>query len=361
MRRAIPHPLLSTTLGNLLRCFEEYGWPEARFAVRAASLLTICSLRTPLHHLEQWRVRARVESQAFIAPPLFVIGHWRSGTTHLHRLLCQDPQFGFITLMQAAFPLDFLTSVAEPLLAVLLPPTRQVDAMTIMTDSPWEEEMALACLCPLSFFHSFYFPRNARRIYRAAVHFDGVAPNEVHAWWRDYRYFLQKVQSTQPFRRLVIKNPANSARVAALREQFPGAKFIHIHRHPERVFASTLLLHREAQAAWGLQKSDATELPEIVLANYDDLITACFAQTESLPAHELIEIGLSDLEIDPIGTLRRIYVQLQIDEFEAAAPIFQNYLREIGPFAQNRLQLGENERSAVRERLARVYERYGYD
>ena len=39
---------------------------------------------------------------------------------------------------------------------------------------------------------------------------------------------------------------------------------------------------------------------ETVLDNYSDLMTACFAQTSDLPAHELIEVGLADLEADPL-------------------------------------------------------------
>src|SRR5687768_5131426 len=121
--RPIPHPLLSTRLGNLVRCFCEYGWPDARarFWVRAFTLLGVCSIRTPLHWLESWRVRCQVEAQQLVAPPVFVIGHWRSGTTHLHQLLSQDPQFGVVTLIEAAFPLDFLTSIGGPLLAALIP------------------------------------------------------------------------------------------------------------------------------------------------------------------------------------------------------------------------------------------------
>ena len=35
--------------------------------------------------------------------PVFVIGHWRSGTTHLHYLLSQDQQFSYLEAFQAFF------------------------------------------------------------------------------------------------------------------------------------------------------------------------------------------------------------------------------------------------------------------
>lgn len=362
-RRPIPHPLLSTKLGTLLACFREYGWPDTRlrYWARAFNLLWVCALRTPLHCLEAWRVRARVEAQPLFAPPVFIIGHWRSGTTHLHQVLSHDPQFGVVTLMEAAFPLDFLTSVGGPLVAALLPQQRQVDAIPVTIDSPWEEEMAMACFGTLSFFHAFFFPRHARRVYREAVHFDGIAPHRSEAWWSDYRHFLQKVQCEKPDQRLLLKNPANSARVLDLRRRYPGAKFIHIHRHPEEVFASTLHLHRKLQEAWALQTQSPEELQEMALANQADLMTACLAQTAELPANELSEVRMADLESDPLTVIERIYDQLELPGFSNAAPHFRYYLEKLGKFPKNRLDLDPAERGAVRATLAHVYERLGYD
>ncbi len=359
--RAVPHPLLSTTLGTLLECFRQYNWPDRHFRRRAFNLLAVAALRTPLHHLERWRVRKRVEEHDLAGPPIFIIGHWRSGTTHLHQLFSRDPQFGFVTLMQAAFPLDFLTSVGAPLVAALLPPTRLVDQMPISIDSPWEEEMAMACFGPLSFFHAFFFPHEARRIYRSAVHFDDVAPERIARWWHDYLYFLKKVQCAQSRRRLVIKNPANSARVATLRERFPGAKFIHIHRHPEEVYASTMLLHRQARKAWALQDGDDARLRDTVLANYADLMRACFVQTKDLSGNELIEIRMSDLESQPLATLESIYRQLELPAFDGARPHFTSYLDKLGVFPKNRLSLEPGEREAVRAQLRHVFERWHYE
>lgn len=355
--------MLSTRIGNLIDCFREYGWPEARFRfwLRAFNLLWVSAVRTPLYQLEGWRVRERVEAQALAAPPVFIIGHWRSGTTHLHQLLSQDPQFGVVTLMQAAFPLDFLTSAGGPLLAALLPPHRPMDAVTVTINSPWEEEMAMACFGPLSFFHAFFFPRHARRIYREAVHFDGIAPARVETWWNDYAYFLRKVQCEKPRQRLLLKNPANSARVAALRERFPGAKFIHIHRHPEDVHASTLLLHRKLEEAWALQDGDPTSMRETALENHADLLSACFAQTAEMPVQELIEVRLSDLEALPLPTLHAIYDQLQISGFDAASRHFTAYLEKLGTFPKNRHSPSEGERQSVRSSLRFVYERWGYE
>lgn len=42
-------------------------------------------------------------------PPIFILGHWRSGTTLLHDLLAQDiAQFNFANTYQVVNPLTFL-------------------------------------------------------------------------------------------------------------------------------------------------------------------------------------------------------------------------------------------------------------
>jgi len=43
-----------------------------------------------------------------VEPPVFILGVWRSGTTHLHNLLTRDTRFGYANLYQALNPHTFL-------------------------------------------------------------------------------------------------------------------------------------------------------------------------------------------------------------------------------------------------------------
>ena len=47
--------------------------------------------------------------------PLFILGHYRSGTTHLHNLLALEPQFSAPNFFQALNPHTFLST--EPWVA----------------------------------------------------------------------------------------------------------------------------------------------------------------------------------------------------------------------------------------------------
>jgi hypothetical protein len=56
------------------------------------------SLHVVLNSLIAWFERRRFGpgvNGVAIPPPLFVLGHWRSGTTHLHNLLAVDRRFAF--------------------------------------------------------------------------------------------------------------------------------------------------------------------------------------------------------------------------------------------------------------------------
>jgi len=62
--------------------------------------------------LERGRFDALLE-KVVVQPPLFVLGHWRNGTTHLHQLLAQDTRFAFPNTYQVSFPHTFLSSEAR--------------------------------------------------------------------------------------------------------------------------------------------------------------------------------------------------------------------------------------------------------
>ncbi|MHA1504591.1 MAG: sulfotransferase, partial [Candidatus Heimdallarchaeota archaeon] len=93
-------------------------------------------------------------------PPIFILGHWRSGTTYLHMLLTQDQQFGYASNLQTIFPLVFLGSrwFYAKLLEDSMPKQRRQDNFKLGIDQPGEEEFALANMSTESFYHGIPFP-----------------------------------------------------------------------------------------------------------------------------------------------------------------------------------------------------------
>jgi hypothetical protein len=74
-------------------------------------------------------VQGRLASDAIAAPPVFVLGFARSGTTHLQNLFAVDERFAFPNWYQVAYPHSFLGTEAErsKFLGFFVPATRVQD------------------------------------------------------------------------------------------------------------------------------------------------------------------------------------------------------------------------------------------
>ena len=327
MKHRLLHPLTSSSLPNLAGLTAEYGCGPQYFP-RLLYLGMMATLRSPLAWFESAKYENAIRNQSIDPAPLFIVGHWRSGTTYLQNLLSEDSQFGRVTLLQAAMPRDFLIFPKSLIggLQRLLPRTRLMDEVTVSASAPWEEEMALVSSSRLSFYHVSFFPQAMKKIFDHAVLLNHGDKKVISQWQAEYSAFLKKVQLTQPGKRLLLKNPANTARVSLLKQMFPAAKFIHIHRNPFEVFASTVHLYMSTQKAWALQKMDREMIVNHVLETYPVLMEAYFEQRATLNQDELVEIGYDDLVSDPGTTLRTIYRGLDLDGYDRAVPHLSRYV-----------------------------------
>ena len=73
---------------------------------RAPRMLSITSQsvkNSVLKRVERARFQKLID-QVEIVPPLFILGHWRNGTTLLHHLLTRDERFGFPNGYQVSIP-----------------------------------------------------------------------------------------------------------------------------------------------------------------------------------------------------------------------------------------------------------------
>ena len=351
---------MSSSFANLARLVAAYGC-DAKHLPRLIGLFGVTALRQPVFWWEAARHGRRIRKEP-IKPPVFIIGHWRSGTTHLHNVISQDPQFGRVTLVEAGMPHDFLTLSARmrPKMAEQIPDKRLMDNVPVAVDSPWEEEMALTSTGRMSFYHVSFFPRCMEQIFDEAVMFNGGDPELVRTWQRQYTGFLRKVQYAQCGLPLLLKNPANTARIRWLRTMFPGARFIHIRRNPYKVFTSTVHLYLKVQEEWGLHDTDPDRVARHVLESYPKLMRAYFDQREELGSNELVEVSYAELQQDPLGMLRRAYGQLGLPGFEAAAPRFEAYLASQSNYRKNELTLRPEDSREITRRWQDIFEQLEY-
>jgi hypothetical protein len=360
LKHVLLHPLISSSCGNLVRLVATYGC-DGRYVPRLVYLLLMTLLRQPVIWWEAARYGRQVRDEPFL-PPVFIIGHWRSGTTHLHNIMAQDRQFGRVTLLQAGMPNDFLTlsRFALKRVAGQLPDKRLMDNVPVSALAPWEEEMALTSTGRMSFYHVSFFPRGMSRIFDEAVMFNGGDRELQATWQRQYVAFLRKVQFAECGKPLLLKNPANTARIALLREMFPGARFVHIRRDPYKVYASSIHLYLKAQEAWGLHKTGRDSVSRHILDSYPKLMNAYFEQRGLLGNDELVEVRYRDLQDDPMGLMANIYEQLGLPGFGAARPRFAAYIESQRGYKKNLLELPADEKAEVARRWRPIFDELGY-
>src|SRR5665213_1348020 len=122
---------------NLLRLWHYAPAIHPRYAGRVLLLISASLVSTPLRLWESVRFGRQISRVRIESPPVFIIGHWRSGTTHLHNLMSQDAAFGYFSMYQAMVPDCSLVGGTwlKSLLSRLVPLTRPMDAMVWPMDA----------------------------------------------------------------------------------------------------------------------------------------------------------------------------------------------------------------------------------
>ncbi len=328
---------------------------DLRLSGRAALMTAASVAAAPLALAESVAFGRKLRDTS-VQPPIFIVGHWRSGTTHLHNLLCQDPAFGYLTMYQAMAPDCSL--VGDPwlrqLLSRVMPVRRPMDEMDWPLDAPQEEEIALGKVLPWSFYSQFLFPRRARELFDKHVLFSGAAPNDIEDWKRQYLRILKVASLHAGGKRLVLKNPVNTARLGLLFDMFAPAQFIHIHRDPYDVFSSTRNLHRKILAFSALQRVSHSELDDTVLHLYEAMMRHYLDEKERIPRHQLIDVRYDELVARPLEVMETIYARLGYDHFEQARPRIEAYLQSLQGYRTNRFS------SLTREETDRIEARWDF-
>ncbi len=332
-----PGCLAGIRFGDWWKLLAENGFHvDARYWGRAAHLTLSSLITSPVSWVENLLHGPMLESTQ-VEPPLFILGSWRSGTTHLHNLLCQDDRYAAPDLFQTMYPLTFRSARwwLEPLLAMLTPRRRFMDNMKMSLREPAEDEMAIGILCRKSNSFSWVFSRHAEK-YDRYLSFEQATSRERTAFRQALIYFVNKVQRAADDRPLILKSPNHTARIELILEAFPNARFLHIHRNPYEVFQSFVHMAQNVIPVWALQKYDFSHLHEMVLSQYRQLYEAYFRQREAVPEGQHFEIAYEDLVADPLSQLEQIYSQLNLPDFEIARPKFESYLERTKNYQRNR-------------------------
>jgi len=311
-----------------------------RFLLRTIITLLINLINWPFRVYEKLFINSKYEGNKIKKDPIFIVGHWRSGTTHLHNILCQDPQMAYVTTFQSVFPDTLFNKVGrfifEGFARILIPGTRKGDNVILGTSLPQEEEFAIGDKTTISFYYFWMFPRSLKKFYDQCIRFKGVDDAKIKSWKKDYKLLITKALRNTKRERFLSKNPPNTGRIEVLLEMFPNAKFIHIHRNPVEVYLSTQNFFNKMLPHLQLQTIDPLKLEEDIILLYKDIMQDYMRQREMIPNGQLVEISFEELERNPKLCIENLYRSLDLSGYKESEPNFDSYLDSKKSYQKNK-------------------------
>jgi omega-hydroxy-beta-dihydromenaquinone-9 sulfotransferase len=303
----------------------------------------------------------RIDKTEIREAPVFILGHWRSGTTLLHEYLALDPQFTYPTTYQCFAPNHFLlTERFLPfLLKLLMPAYRPMDNMAAGFDHPQEDEFALCNMGLPSPYLYMLFPRR-KPPHPEYLDLVGLSSVKLEQWKAGLLRFLKAITLRTP-KRIVLKSPPHTARIRVLRELFPDARFIHIVRNPYVVFPSTLKLWQCLSEVEGLQHPPAHGLKNYVFETFNRMYTAFDHDRPAIPSGHFTEVRYEDLVMNPLTEIARIYQELKLGGFDTIRPALESSISKGAEYQTNQFQITPDLRAEIDRHWGYFIRRYGYD
>ncbi len=313
-------------------------------------LLLVCLLNLinlPFRTYERLLINPKFQRKSIESSPIFIIGHWRSGTTHLHNILSKDSRMAFITTYQSVFPDTLFNKMGRFLFKgftrLLIPSTREGDNVRLAASFPQEEEFALGSKTAISFYYFWMFPKKTRNYYENFIRFNKIEKKQLEAWKSDYKLLIKKALKNTGKKIFLSKNPPNTGRVQLLLEMFPNAKFIHIHRNPIEVFLSTQKFFTKMLPHLQFQSIDKKDIDQMIISLYKNLMQDYFEQKKHIPSDQLFEISFQQLEEKPMLILEELYQNLDIQGFKQERPNFEKYLKSVSQYKKNNHQINKDQ------------------
>lgn len=357
-------PLAGSSLSNLFRLLSRNNFSiTPRYMPRILYATLLSTILTPFRIKEHLKYHKKIIETSIKKDPVFIIGHWRSGTTYLHNVLSMDPVFGFCTTFHATLPGVFLGSekTLKPLLEASIPSTRPMDNAAMGPDLPQEEEYAIANISPYGYYNGWCFPKNIYR-YSSYVPIHHHSLEIIKEWKETYQYFIKKLTLYRNGKQLLLKNPAHTARLNILKEMYPNAKFIHIYRNPYDVFYSMLKFMSIVLPRYCVQSPPTIpEMKDVILSTYKTLYAAYFEQRRQLGTSQLIEIPYEQFITDPLPLLQKIYKTLGMEHFSDVRPLFENYIDTQRTFQTSSYTMDDETKQRINEQWDCSFKEFGYN
>jgi hypothetical protein len=356
-------PLAGSSLTNLLRLTAQNRFHiSPRYLPRYLYAVLLSSVLSPFRLKEHILESENIQSTDIQDHPIFIIGHWRSGTTYLHNVLSLNPDFGYCTTFHATLPHVFLQSeeILKPLLSASIPTKRPMDNAAMGPDLPQEEEYAIANIIPDGYYNGWCFPYNMKR-YMNHVLIDELSEEVQLDWMKSYDFFVKKLTQYHSGKQLLLKNPAHTARLLVLKKMYPDAKFVHIHRNPYEVYYSMEKFMRIVLPRYCVQRPPSKEkMKHYIFQMYSMLYQTYFQQRSQISSDDLIEMPYHSFIKDPLLFISKIYNQFDLLLNEETKKLMKKYTDKQKNFKRSSYQMNNQLKQQIYDNWKFAFDAFHY-
>ena len=291
--------------------------------------------------------------------PIFIVGHWRSGTTLLHNLLSLNKNIGFINTYNSLFINNIYTNfLFKTLMKITMPKERPSDKIKLDVDLPQEDEFAVSNYVNISHYNFFFFPNDYEKFYSEAIRFES---NKSSMWLNAYYKLLKRINLYTNKSKIIVKNPSNTARIKYLLKKYPNAKFIHIYRNPVYVYLSTFKFFSELFPSVNLQKIDNKLLHDLIIYNYREMYKDYYDQQKLIPKENLIEIKFEEFKKDSISYLNQIHKKFNLSLSDELLSDYNKYLESQKSHKMNTYRIKKNILNEIKKEYAFSFNKMKYN
>ena len=323
----------------------------------------VCRMLSTLAPLQDKRYEKLLADKPLEHDPVFILGHWRSGTTFVHNVFSCDKHFGYNTTYQTVFP--HLMMWGQPFfkknMSWLMPDKRPTDNMELAVDLPQEEEFALANMMPYTYYNFWFLPKHQQEYADKYLLFDDISEAELKVFEETFTRLIKISLWNTHGTQFLSKNPPHTGRVKELVKMFPNAKFIYLMRNPYTVFESTRSFFTNTIQPLKLQDITPAELEQNILSIYAKLYHKYEADKASIPAGNLIEVKFEDFEADAMGMTEHIYDALSIPGFADARTAIEQYVGGKKGYKKNKYKYDDRTVQLVQDNWGFALKQWNYE
>ena len=317
--------------------------------------------------------RARIEQ------PVFVVGHARSGTTLIHRLMVSDAdRFNFFLLYELLFPsllqkrllramgaLDrklFSSFFQKKLVAAeddALEGARDMHHVGLFV--PEEDDFVLTASCVASTWVALFPGMPEFDVY----YVDEWKPKRRRRVMRAYAAGVRRQLCLSGGQKIhCSKNPSYSGRIASLIEQFPDARFVVMMRDPREAIPSLLKMLEKTWRSQGWSEARIERSIEALIVNSVHTYLYPLSVLAKHPQTKWTIVDYRDLVSHPKATVEAVYDALDIEMTPAvssALEVAQQDARSHQSSHDYELEEFGIDEAWLKRELRSLFDRFGWD